>query len=669
MAVVEMSKLRLIGLSYQKEDILNALQKTGSVELFSTPVLENTNEVTENDGEENARAELERVKFAVDFIVETSERLKDTEFYPEELKKDDGNFFVTYKEFTGIAKKEKDLKQVVENIEKFNEVLSLNKAERTKLLNLKSQLEVYEGIEDKFSDYKDTKTAVVRLGVVKSEAVKQISAALQDMEFTDFSVLTNGSEQVVLIVSMKNESVSALAKAGEFGFTVCPFDFDMTASEKLYEIDEKLKALELSDAEVIKSVAKECKNLRNLKILCDYYKFGLEKILASEKFRVTQTSFVLEGYLPKESEEAVKSAIDAVTDSVFYEFSAPQKGDNPPTKLKNKKLVRQAEFITDMYSAPDYREMDPNRFVFFFFMLFMGVIMADIGYGVLMLVIGLLLARKQKVENGTKKLWNVVAIGGVSSMIFGVVFNSLFGFSVLPFTLLVSPVPANGMDNLKMILVLCLFLGVMHITAGYICKAINAFRQNDILGGIFDGLIWVVFFVGFVFGTFNLIMGTLMSAEYMENMNPAIKNLFNTMQTPGLYMALGALAVAALTAGRNEKGFGKITKGFSTVYGLINLMSDILSYARLFGLMLSGMIIANTFNDIAMSLMTGPLGYVFGAIVMIIGHAFNLAMGVLGAYIHDSRLQYIEFFGKFYTGEGEVFTPLGSKFDYIYLTK
>lgn len=669
MAVVEMSKIRLIGLSYQKEDILNALQKTGSVELASTPILENTVEVTERESEEKARAELERVKTAVDFIVKTGEKLKGTEYYPEELKKDVGNFFVSYKEFTGISKKEKELLRVIADTEKLNEKLNENKAERVKLLNLKSQLEVYSGIENKFSDYKDTKTTVVKLGTVKSEAVKQIAASMQELEFTDFSVLSGGSVQAVLIVSMKDEANTAMIKAGEFGFTPCPFDYDVTASEKIAEIDEKLKILLNSDAETDIAVAKLCKNLHNLKILYDYYKFGLEKILASEKFRATETSFVLEGYLPKEKEEDVKSAVDVVTDCVFYEFSAPGKGDKPPTLLKNKPLTRQAEFITDMYSAPDYRETDPNKFVFFFFMLFMGVIMADIGYGVLMLSIGLLLARKQKVDNGTRRLWNVIAIGGVSSIIFGVVFNSLFGFSVLPFTLLISPVPTNGMDNLKMILVLCLFLGVLHITAGYICRAINAFRQKDVFGGIFDGLIWVVFFVGFVFGTFNLIMGTLMSAEYMQNMNPTIKNLFDTMQTPGLYMALGALAVAALTAGRKEKGFGKITKGFSTVYGLINLMSDILSYARLFGLMLSGMIIANTFNDIAMSLMTSPLGYVFGAIVMIIGHAFNLAMGVLGAYIHDSRLQYIEFFGKFYTGEGEVFTPLGSKFDYIYLTK
>ena len=125
-----------------------------------------------------------------------------------------------------------------------------------------------------------------------------------------------------------------------------------------------------------------------------------------------------------------------------------------------------------------------------------------------------------------------------------------------------------------------------------------------------------------------------------------------------------------VTAGRKEKFIGKFTKGFGQLYGLINIISDILSYARLFGLMLSGMIIAQTFNDIGMSLINGGgVGYVFGALVIIVGHLFNLSMNVLGAYIHDSRLQYIEFFGKFYTGEGDKFTPLGSRLNYVYLTK
>jgi V/A-type H+-transporting ATPase subunit I len=146
-----------------------------------------------------------------------------------------------------------------------------------------------------------------------------------------------------------------------------------------------------------------------------------------------------------------------------------------------------------------------------------------------------------------------------------------------------------------------------------------------------------------------------------------VREFFAKVQNPGIYIVIGSLLVIALTAGRREKGFGKISKGFGALYGLINIMSDILSYARLFGLMLSGMIIAQTFNyKLGLPIIQGGgAGIILGSIIIIIGHVFNIAMGVLGAYIHDSRLQYIEFFGRFYSGEGTPFVPLGANSKYI----
>jgi V/A-type H+-transporting ATPase subunit I len=190
--------------------------------------------------------------------------------------------------------------------------------------------------------------------------------------------------------------------------------------------------------------------------------------------------------------------------------------------------------------------------------------------------------------------------------------------------------------------------------------------QKDIAGGIFDGLIWVVFFISFVLAAFNFL------CDYLGvGLSDGIRSFFASVQTPALYTLIGSVVVAAVAAGREEKGFGKFSKGFGTVYGLINIMSDVLSYARLFGLMLSGMIIAQTFNyKLGLPLIQGGgVGIVFGSVVIVIGHVFNIAMNVLGAYIHDSRLQYIEFFSKFYTGEGRKFTPIGSQMKYIYLKK
>ena len=131
----------------------------------------------------------------------------------------------------------------------------------------------------------------------------------------------------------------------------------------------------------------------------------------------------------------------------------------------------------------------------------------------------------------------------------------------------------------------------------------------------------------------------------------------------------GALLIAVLTAGRKEKFFGKFTKGFGAAYGVINYASDILSYARLYGLMLSGVVIAQIIAQYSVGFITGGnvLFIALGVLLLVVGNAFNLVMNLLGAYIHDARLQYVEFYGRFYEGNGELFKPLGSEHKYIYL--
>ena len=137
----------------------------------------------------------------------------------------------------------------------------------------------------------------------------------------------------------------------------------------------------------------------------------------------------------------------------------------------------------------------------------------------------------------------------------------------------------------------------------------------------------------------------------------------------GGVLAGGSLLVAMLTAGRKEKLIGKFTKGFGAAYGLINFASDILSYSRLYGLMLSGAVIAGIISTYSAAFIVSGnvLLIALGCLLMLAGHAFNIVMNLLGAYIHDARLQYVEFYGRFFEGDGELFSPLGSKHKYIYL--
>ena len=664
-----MSKIKLMSINAHKEKILDALYKTGCVELSETEEFADTFKVVKTENSDELVKKFDDIGRTIDFYTEIIEKSKNKNYYPETdlLSK---NFFISYEDFIRSPQKESDCAKETEKFKNFSAKLSEYKSERVKLLNLAAALTPYLNVSGKLSDFSDSKVTKVFLGTVKKDEVAVIENKLSELESVCFSCLQDGTISTILVVAHNEDADKSREILTESEFSVCPYKFDCSAKEKLSEITAELKEIEKDEEEIYKSVCESAKALKDLKILYDYYGFCIEKEREKENFSCTASTFILEGFVPTERAEEVQSAVHLVSNAVFIELSEPKENEQVPTLLKNNFAVRQTEFITDMYSTPNYREKDPNKAVFFFFMLFMGVIMADIGYGIIMITIGLMLAKRIKVDNGTRRLWYNIAIGGVFAIIFGVLFNSLFGISVLPFTVLPSPVPSEGgQTGLMTILLGCLALGIIQIAFGYFMKALNLFKSGDIAGGIFDGLCWVLFFIGFVFAAFNFLIGYLMPAAF-ETMNAGVKGFFDAATMPGLIVMLAALLIAAATAGRAEKGFGKLSKGFGAIYGLINIFSDILSYARLFGLMLSGMIIAKTFNDIGSGFFSsGIIGYLLGGAVILIGHAFNLAMGVLGAYIHDSRLQYIEFFGKFYTGEGNKFKPMGSDLKYVYVVK
>lgn len=663
MAVVKMSSLRLTGLSSEKEKLLDALHKTRLVELRETPAEEGVS-LCKGDEEQKSeiRAKFERTERCIAFLSDRLSAAKKKPYYPQDTSGLSDDIFIGYDAFMNAHGNETELMSVVERSETYAAKLAQAEAERAQTENLKAQLFPYVGVKDKFSDFKDTKYTRCAFGLIPEQSLENLKNYVAEKEMTELSVFTRNGECAVCVVAHIEEAEELFQKLGEFSFSKCPFDEPVTASEKIAALDKKLVSVAETERETDRAACGDSAFLRDLKVLSDWYALRLEKLEAAEKFTGTESTFTLRGYLPEEKVADVKNAVYNVTDAVYMEFAEPAEDETPPTLLKNRGPARAAEFVTNMYSAPDYREFDPNGAVFIFFMIFFGLIMADIGYGLLLLVGGAVIRSRIKVDNGLKKLACVLAYGGAFTMVFGALFGSLFGVALYPGVL---PDPTAGRTNVLIVLLGCLALGLLQITVGYLLKAVNAFRQKDYGGAIFDSLTWVLFDIGLFFAVFNFI------TEYFEiPVAAGVKDFFSAMTLPGVIMLGTGLFVAVVTAGRKEKFLGKFTKGFGAVYGIINLLSDVLSYARLFGLMLSGMIIAQQFNSIGMSIVAaGGVGYVFGPVVMVIGHAFNLAMGVLGAYIHDCRLQYIEFFSKFYTGEGELFAPLGSSVRYIHFSK
>ncbi|MBQ8322389.1 MAG: V-type ATP synthase subunit I [Clostridia bacterium] len=654
MAIAEMRKLNLVAMSYDKDAILNALQRTCAVEIVSHAAAENA--VVSEYETEGLKAKVSSVEAALSALCTETENYEKEHAMKSDVLKD--GFDVSYSEFMAAKDDEARVSATLERINALTDEKNSLKAELVKCARSIGQAEIYATVNEPFSAFADTRHARVRLGTVASTGAEALKAALFETELCDVKTLNaTGDEALLLVVSHKSVAAETEGALSSFGFTACPYGGETTGAEvyanALRRKEELLAALKKNVFETYEMRSE----IRPLKIYCDRLSFELEKAETGEKLRTTERTFLLQAYVPKEAEATVENELKGTGKTTFFEFFDPAEEDEPPTLLKNNAVVSNFESITNTYSTPNYREFDPNAVMAFFYSLFMGFIIGDAGYGLLMTLVGGWLWWKNRGRpTGTSRLAGAFAIGGLFAILWGALFNSLFGFAI--FSKTVMPNPQTDMWSLAgiavpSVLVISMVLGVFQLFAGYICRAWQQWRRGDIIGGICDGVIWAFFSVG---------VG-LAVVGFVEEANVPI------LGTVGGITAGVSLALAMLTAGRKEKLFGKFTKGFGAAYGVINYASDILSYARLYGLMLSGAVIGQIIATYAGGFIVSgrvPM-IVLGVVLLIVGHGFNLVMNLLGAYIHDARLQYVEFYGRFFEGEGELFTPLGSKRKYVYL--
>ena len=668
-----MSKLRLVGLLSEKDAILNSLQKSFAVEIKEPTVCVDLKRCGIKESDDAPRAAIEN---ALTIIESFAEKSDDKEAFGG-LKKD--GFYVTADVFENILSKEGDLLSVAGEIIRLNDEINDYKAEEQTVKGEISAYEPYLGVKDEFSKFKDTEKTAVKLGLVSDKSLEKLKTAFGELNASELIVLAEGKTPVVCAISYIKESEAAFAALSEAGFTPCPFAGGDTAEKETEKLNARLSDLARLIGVKISEIAKRTKYSEDFKILLDRYDFEKEKRDSGEKFLSTDKTFTLEAFVPVSKQKAAVRAVSAVTDAYEVEFSDVTESDLPPTYLENKKAVKNFEFVTNMYSVPKYGALDPNAVMGFFFSLFMGAITADAGYGLLLFIGGTLFARRIKGDSGVKRLAKVLSYGGLFAIPFGALFDSFFGIQVIHRICAAS----MGADNayaafysthidainsfssvagisVPTMLLWSMLFGALHLAAGYVLKGIAEFKNGNYFDGITQGFCWAAFLIcgsGLALTAVSVMGREVLTGEFKEKLTLIC-----------LIAMAASLLLAVVFSGRHAKGFGKFTASFGSVYGLINLASDILSYARIYGLMLSGGQIAAIFtNTIAIDMLFphGAVGVIAGVLVIIAGNLFNLAMGVLGAYIHDSRLQYVEFFGKFYEGDGELFKPLGSEFKRI----
>jgi len=649
MAIAKMFSMKLVGMLGDKENILSALHKTGAVEIVKTSGIFEGRRVTADVSEIREKREI--LERAAELIRRLSLE------YKTEKPQADG-FAESYENFMKTPERESRIFAEATDILSKNERIAELNANAVAGRALVSEYIPYGEIKERFSSYKNTEKTVCRLGTVEERNYEKLVAAVaSDAPMAVYDEGGADGKRAVCTVYHNDYKAEAEKILSECAFCDCPFTEEITAKEKIESLRTDALQNEAEAEKLRKEIANASSAVKDFKILSDYYGFLLQKQDAEDGFLQSDSTFVMEAFVPEERKQDVADAIDGVTKFAYYEFELVPEGEYAPTLMRNKKVTRQFEFVTNLYSVPKYRSFDPNAVLGFFFSLFMGFITADAVYGLLMMVGGYVFAKKQKRETSMSRLAMVMFYSGIFTVIFGVLFNSFLGFPIMSKPILPDPIKdltSIAGISIPSVLLIALGMGVVHIMTSLFLVGIIKFQHGEILDGILDGMVWFLF-----------LGAALVAVIGLAGVLP------QSVITPAAITSVAALAIGALSAGRHERGFGKITKPFGALYGLINYLSDILSYARLYGLMLSGAQIASIVStQLAQPMLKSPggvVGVIACVLILLLGHSFNIAMGLLGAFVHDARLQYVEFFGRFYEGDGELFTPFGMKFEHLYL--
>lgn len=574
------------------------------------------------------------------------------------------NRLVKLEEYEEYAKDEIEIFATISDMEEINSFLVDIKSEKAREKGKIEQYLPYEGADIKFSDVKDTKYTVSFLGLVPSAKAVAFKESAEKLSFVQEFEGKQLKPFFVMCHVDKQEELKLVLS--EFEFARCTFTDNATAKEVIADSNGKLDCLEVTRKSKLVEAMNFLDEIFNIKVLYDSYMLELAKISCMEKSPKTKKAFVMEGWVPADSVEELTKSIEENSKKTEVFFRDPLPEENPPTLTKNNKFVDSFTGITDNFGKPNYREKDPALFVALFYFLIFGIMLGDAGYGVIMSIICFGFIKIVKPVKNSGKMIMMFGFCGISTIVWGALFGSWFGVTPEK-TFLRYFTWFNPMEQPLMLFVVSLAVGLLHIGVGFMLKGVAEIKAKRALHGIFSQFSWVVIFIG-IFCMFPKLMMFLGAIKP----NP-VPEWFSVISKVGMYIALGGVIMLIIGGAIGKRNPLKMVGGaLGNLYGGVNVISDLLSYSRLFGLGLTSGVIGYALNTLGVIIVTlffkgSWVGWLFAMPILIFGHTFNLAINLLGAYVHNSRLQYIEFFGRFYEGSGHAFNPIGSKTKYTYL--
>ncbi|WP_458406760.1 V-type ATP synthase subunit I [Anaerotignum sp.] len=657
MAVVEMRKLTVIGLNSGRAPFIYELMHLGVVEINSQEGAVSDEDWmpdifrTSNSADvSRLEGDIIRVSTALEALAKYDPSKKPLLLTRKEMGRE---AFIAY-----MNKVRTDTERNMDKVIEAYKIINDGKAEINQLRSMITGLQPWQKLDipmemnetEYVSVIHGLTGAKVQSGQLMTAVTEGAPSAIvqeigADKQQKYFSIIVLKEEKDALYEALRPFNFAAISMADQQG----------TPTEAIHRYEKRIEEIEKTIAENEKVLVQLSYARNDIEFLYDLLVTQRDRARIVGEMLSTPTVFYFDGWMPAKAQPEVEELLQRY--EFYYDIQVPDAEEEVPVLLHNSSVATPFEAVTNMYSLPSRKDIDPTTILAPFYFIFFGMMLSDAAYGIILSALCFFVLKKYKPEGTIYKMFKMFFYCGISTFIWGALFGGWFGnfFTVAADTLLgkefaIDPLWFNPLEEPMRLLIFSLILGAIHLFIGMGVQAYMYIRDGQPVDAICDIGLWYVLLIGLV----------LFGAGGMAA--PALT-------TVGKVMSIVGVVGILLTGGRKKKGIGKITGGLGALYGITNYLSDILSYSRLLALGLATGVVAQVINTLGSLAGGGVVGAIVLTVALVFGTIFNLAINALGAFVHSCRLQYVEFFGKFYTGGGREFRPFARKTKYVKIVK
>ncbi|AHM58034.1 V-type sodium ATPase subunit I (plasmid) [Peptoclostridium acidaminophilum DSM 3953] len=662
MAVSKMQQISICSLNANLGRILELLQLQGVVELKD--VSEQDSIFQRADASDKIKASLETLslaKRALDILDQHS---------PEKRKimaNVSGRRPVSKAVFDDFEGRRSEAVKAAKTIDSLERLIEESRSEINKAHSRIEALSSWRELDIPL-DLKWTDMTAIFIGTLPGEwRSEDIFDSFPANEPVAVDIVSASQEQTCIVaICMKPKARAILESLKQIGFS-SPGNFSSEVPSKaIFEAGEEIKRRS-ADIQQAKSEIEACIEMRkDMWLLADYESMRIEMYEALGRLLSSKNVFVITGYVPQKYAKVVADLLVERFEAAV-EVSEPEVDEDVPVLLENNGFSAPMEGVVEAFSYPGRGEADPTAVTAFFYYMFYGIMLSDAGYGLLLITAcGTVLARhRATLEEHMKKYIKMFLYCGISTLFWGIMFGGYFGDLplIISRTFLgrdfnIPPVLFEPSKSPMILIGYCMLIGVIHLYTGMGMKLYQAFKRSDYKSAVYDVLLWYILLTS---------LGVLLlSMKMMRDMLSLNITISDAVVSMAIALAVASAVGIIITNGRSSKNpFVRILKGFYELYGITSYFGDVLSYTRLLALGLATGIIGSVINLMAgMAAGNSIIGIVPFTLIVVLGHVLNLAINMLGAYVHTTRLHYVEYFSKFYNGGGRKFQPFAVKTKY-----